>query len=201
MVVGYVRVSTIKQDTENQMGEISRWCAAHGVSMDRVVSETISSRKNHREIFALVDELSLGDTLVVTELSRLARSLKEMLGIIEDLMGKKVRLVILKEGIDIHDNNPAGKLTVSIIASIAEFERSMISMRTREAIQTKRDNGISVGRIAGSKNKEHKLMGKENKIREYLDKGVKKGEIAKMLGVGRVTLYRFLSEMGVESND
>lgn len=196
-VVGYVRVSTQKQDVENQMGEIARWGAAHGIATDTIVSETISSKKKERKIFELIETMGAGDILIVTELSRMARSLKEMLGIIEILMEKKVRIVVLKEGIDIHDNNPAGKLTVSIIASIAEFERSMISMRTREAIQTKRDNGVAVGRIAGSKNKEHKLMGKEKKIQEYVEMGMNKSEIAKVLGVGRVTLYRFLSELGL----
>lgn len=197
MVVSYVRVSTEKQDTENQIGEIARWSAAHGIRIDKAVSEMVSSRKEDRKIFEVIKELQDGDTLIVTELSRLARSLKEMITIIEDLMDKKVRVVIIKEGIDIHDNNPAGKLTVSIIASIAEFERSMISMRTKEAIRSKRDAGIAVGRPMGAKNKSVKLDGKEGKIKEYLSKGMKKTEIAKMMGVSRDTLYDFLKGMEV----
>jgi DNA invertase Pin-like site-specific DNA recombinase len=86
---------------------------------------------------------------------------------------------------------------VSIIASIAEFERSMISMRTKEAIRSKKDAGISVGRPEGSKNKRSKLGDKEAKIKEYLSKGMKKTEIAKLLGVSRPTLDAALVEMGV----
>lgn len=197
MVVGYIRVSTVKQDTENQMGEISRWCSYSGVTVDKVVSETISSRKKEREIFELVETLQEGDVLIVTELSRIARSVKELSTITETLVAKKVRIVFLKEGLDINDNNPAGKMMLSILGSIAEFERDMISIRTKEAMQTKRDNGIIVGRAKGSKNKETKLGGKEEKIKEYLSKGMKKNEIASMLGVGKVTLYRFMSEMGL----
>jgi len=195
MVVGYIRVSTTKQDTDNQKGEIERWAQYNGTPIDRYVAETVTSKSKEREIFALVDELCDGDVLIVTELSRIARSVKELLSITETLVAKNVRIIFKKEGLDIHNDNPTGKLMLSILASIAEFERSMIGMRTREAIQTKRDAGIIVGRIAGSKNKEHKLTGKEGKIRECLDKGMSKSDIAKVLGVGRVTLYRFLENI------
>jgi len=197
MVVGYVRVSTVKQDAENQMGEISRWCAYSGMSVEKIVSETISSRKKEREIFELVESMGEGDVLIVTELSRIARSVKELSAITETLVEKKVRIVFLKEGLDIHDNNPAGKMMLSILGSIAEFERDMISIRTKEAMQTKRDNGIVVGRIKGSKNKEHKLLGKEKQIQGYLDKGMSKTDIIKVLGVSRGTFYSFIGEMGL----
>jgi DNA invertase Pin-like site-specific DNA recombinase len=197
MVVGYIRVSTIKQDSDNQLGEINRWCTAHGMNIDEIVSETISSRKEDRKIFDLIKRLHINDILIVTELSRIARSLKEMLQIIEYLMENKIRVVILKESIDIHDDNPAGKLTVSIIGSIAEFERNMISLRTKEAIASKRATGISIGRPSGAKNKSRKLDGKETKIKEYLDKGMKKTEIAKMLDISRDTLYSYLRELGL----
>ena len=195
MVVGYIRVSTTKQDTENQKGEIARWAEYNNTPIDRYVAETVTSKSKEREVFNLVDELCDGDILIVTELSRLARSVKELLHITETLVAKNVRIVFKKEGLDIHNDNPTGKLMLSILASIAEFERSMIGMRTKEAIQTKRDAGVVIGRVAGSKNKEHKLMGKEKKVQEYLDKGMSKSDIAKVLGVGRVTLYRFLENI------
>jgi len=197
MVVGYVRVSTIKQDTDMQKGEIDRWSNYHTLPIDSYVAETISSRKSDREIFNLIDIMGSGDVLVVTELSRLARSVKELLFITDKLIAKKVRIVFLKEALDINDENPAGKMMLSILGAIAEFERSMISLRTKESIQTRRDNGASVGRVKGSKNKEHKLLGKEKQIREYLDKGMNKTDIMKLLDVSRGTFYAFVSEMGL----
>lgn len=197
MVIGYVRVSTIKQDTDMQKGEIDRWSNYHTLPIDSYVAETISSRKSDREIFNLIDTMGSGDVLVVTELSRLARSVKELLFITDKLIAKKVRIVFLKEALDINDENPAGKMMLSILGAIAEFERSMISLRTKESIQTRRDNGASVGRVKGSKNKEHKLLGKEKQIREYLDKGMNKTDIMKLLDVSRGTFYAFVSEMGL----
>lgn len=197
MVVAYIRVSTIKQDTDNQLGEIKRWASAHDIEIDKIISETISSRKEEREVFKLAITLQSGDILIVTELSRIARSLKEMLSIVEPLIERNVRIVFLKESIDINDANPAGKLTMSIIGSIAEFERSMISLRTKEAIASKREAGVAIGRPLGAKGKSRKLDGKEAKIKEYIDKGLKKTEIAKMLGVGRDALYAKLGEMEV----
>ncbi|MDD2267661.1 recombinase family protein [Sulfuricurvum sp.] len=200
-VVGYVRVSTETQDTENQMGEIMRWALAHSMNVDKYVGESISSRKKEREIFDLVDTLVEGDILIVTELSRVARSVKELSSITETLINNKVRMVFLKEGLDISDNNPAGKMMLSILGSIAEFERDMISMRTKEAIKSKKAAGISVGRVEGSKNKEHKLMGKEKEIQKYLDMGISRVKIAAMLKVSRPTLYDKLEEMGIKLDE
>lgn len=196
-VVGYVRVSTAKQDMYNQIGEISRALALRGIDGAKIISEMISSKKEDRKIFKLIDELSDGDTLITTELSRLARSLMEVLKIINTLIEKKVRVIVIKENFDICGDNPAGMLMIHIMGAFYQYERSMISMRTKEAIRSKREAGIAIGRPGGSKNKRSKLDGRESKIKEYLDKGMKKTEIAKMLGVSRPTLDAALSEMEV----
>lgn len=196
-VVGYVRVSTQKQDTDNQRGEIERWGEYHRTQIDYYVSETISSRKNDREIFALAETLREGDTLIVTELSRIARSLSEIIKVIAVLTEKKIRVVILKENIDLRDDNPMGMFAIHIIGAFAELERGMISKRTKASIESKRAAGVSVGRPRGAKNKTTKLTGKEKKIQEYLSKGMKKTEIAKILGVHRDTLYDFMDENGI----
>lgn len=196
-VVGYVRVSTAKQDIDNQIGEISRALSLRGLNDAKIISEMISSKKEDRKIFKLIDELSDGDILITTELSRLARSLMEVLKIINTLIDKKVRVIVIKENFDICGDNPAGMLMIHIMGAFYQYERSMISMRTKEAIASKREAGIEIGRPNGSKGKKRKLDGKESKIKEYLDKKMKKTEIARMLDVDRSVLYDKLAEMGI----
>lgn len=198
MMVGYARVSTQKQDEEGQLAEIARWAKYRGETVERFVSERISSRKQDRQIFSLIEELNAGDTLVVSELSRLARSLIELRGIIEQLVAKKVRIFLLKEGLDIHDDNPAGVLILSILGSIAEFERSMISLRTKATIKSKKDQGIAVGRPKGAKGKNRKLDGKREQVKELRDKGLSWSAIIKLMDVSRDTFYAALEEWGLK---
>jgi len=200
-VVGYVRVSTAKQDNENQKHEIEKWARNNDVVIDRFMEEVISSRKSDREIFALCESMRDGDVLIVSELSRIGRSLIEILKIMELLSSNKIRVVIIKDNIDMRDDNPMGMFTIHIIGAFAQLERSMISKRTKASIEAKKAAGISVGRAEGSKNKEHKLMGKEKEIQKYIDMKISKVKIAAMLKVSRPTLYEFLEEMGVKSND
>ena len=84
---------------------------------------------------------------------------------------------------------------MSILGSVAQLEKSMIGLRTREALATKKENGQIIGRRAGSKDKKRKLDGKETIIKGYLDKKLNKSAIAKLLGVSRDVLYDKLSEM------
>lgn len=196
-VVGYVRVSTQKQDTDNQKGEIERWSQFHRTPVERYVSETVSSQYVERTIFDLVKGLEEGDVLVVSELSRIGRSMVEISGIIDHIVRHKIRFVVIRENIDLRDEDPMSMFGIHIMGAFAQLERSMISRRTKEAIQSKKEAGISVGRPAGSRNKSAKLDGKENAIRKYLDMGMKVAEIARVLGVSRPTLYGKLDEMGV----
>ena len=83
--------------------------------------------------------------------------------------------------------------TMSILGSVAQLEKSMIGLRTREALATKKENGQIIGRRAGSKNKKRKLDGKENQIIGYINKKLNKTAIASLLGVSRDVLYANLS--------
>lgn len=201
MIIAYARVSTDKQDGENQKSEIDRYAKLHGLTIDEYVAETISSGEADREIFAVVKGLREGDTIIATEISRFARSTVEFLDIINTLITKKVRVIFIKENFDIRDDNPFAMFTITILASVAELDRKMIRMRTKAAIQSKRDTAMSngtefqIGRRLGSKNKSRKLDGKEALINSYLAKKLNKTAIAKLLGVSRDVLYDKLAEM------
>lgn len=194
MVFGYARVSTDRQDTDNQKSEINKWAERNAVNIDEFVAETISSRQTNREIFQIVAALREGDTLVVSELSRIARSLKELIDIIDTLIKKKVRVVFVKESMDLRDDNPAAILAINMLGSVAQFERSMISMRTKAALSAKSDAGVRLGRPEGSKNKKRVWSGKEGEIEKYIKMGLNKSAIAKLTGISRDSLYEYLEE-------
>ena len=194
MVFGYARVSGIKQDTDNQKYEIERWAERNGVVVDKYLGETITSRRADREIFGIIDGLREGDILVVSELSRIARSLRELIDLIDIFLRKKIRMVLIKESFDLTDDNPAAILVINMLGSVAQFERSMISTRTKEALASKREAGIRLGRPEGSKNKKRVWSGKETEIEKYLKMGLNKSAIAKLTGISRDSLYEYLEE-------
>lgn len=197
MVFGYVRVSTNTQDENNQKLEIQRWANINNVAVDNFCMETISSMKKDRAIYSLIKSLNGGDILIISELSRLGRSLTDILSITDELFSKKVRIVFLKENWDLNENNPMSKFAISIFGAFAELERNINSQRTKEAIKSKQEQGIKVGRPEGSKNKTNPLDSKKAEIEKMLAAKVSKSSIAKILGVHRDTLSSYLKNANI----
>lgn len=145
-VFAYCRVSTADQTTENQLQEI----AAAGFAVDprRVIEETISGSvpASERHGFGkLVDKLESGDVLVVTKLDRLGRNAMDVRGTVEALQGLGVRVHCLAlGGIDL--TSPAGKMTMGVIAAVAEFERDLLIERTQAGLARAKAEGKAVGR-------------------------------------------------------
>jgi DNA invertase Pin-like site-specific DNA recombinase len=192
MVYGYIRVSTGKQTLENQRFEINQFCKKNNISINEWVEEVISGTKDvgDRELGGLLKQLKEGDILICSELSRLGRSLFMIMDVLNQCMKKEIQLWTIKDnyrlGADI-----SSKVLAFAFGLSAEIERNLISQRTKEALARASAEGIHIGRPKGSKNKNLKLSGKENKIRELLARGHSKKEIARMMGVHRFTLYRF----------
>lgn len=135
----YSRVSTDRQDTQNQLSHLqSRYPNA------QVHEETASGFKKRPILDALIPRLKKGDVLIVAALDRLGRKTLEILGLIEDLDKRGVILVSIREGLDY--STIAGRLVMQILVSIAEMERSLISERTKSALAAKRKQGIVGGR-------------------------------------------------------
>jgi len=194
MVLAYARVSTLLQDNDNQFHKIEEFCRFKELVVDEKVEEKISSIKNTRKVYEVVERLKKGDILVVAEMSRLGRSLSDLLGIIETLTDKKVRILFVREMLDICDDNPAGKLQMQILGAMAEYERSMIRQRTKDSIAAKKSAGVSVGRPMGAKNKMPKYEEHKERILRDLKKGISKSKIAKLYDISRVTLNKALEE-------
>ncbi len=144
--LGYLRVSTIRQDLENQRHEIEEYANEHGLMVDEYIQIEISSRKTTKErrIDELLEMLCKGDTLIVSELSRLGRSVGELCQIVDSLIKKQVKLIAIKQNMVINGKHDmASKVMITMFALMAEIERDMISQRTK--------NGLAVAKAKGKK--------------------------------------------------
>ena len=193
MIYAYIRVSTDKQTTENQRFEILKFADEKKLSINHWVEETISSTKKlqERKLGSLIEKLTSKDSLLVSELSRLGRSLMEVMSILHQLMEKGVKVFTTKERYEL-GNNINSKVLAFAFSLSAEIERNMISERTKDALARKRSEGKVLGRPKGALSKKTKLSGKEQTIKELLYKGIAVSSIARILEVDRLTLTHFI---------
>ena len=162
MIYGYIRVSTDKQTTENQRFEILKFSADKKQQVDSWIEETVSGTKRmeERKLGQLLQEMRKGDMLIVTELSRLGKSLMEVMSILHLLMQKDVKVFTAKERYEL-GNNISSKVLAFAFSLSAEIERNMISSRTKEALARKKSEGMQLGRPKGRLSKKTKLTGKD----------------------------------------
>ena len=155
MIYGYVRVSTQEQSLDSQKNSISRYCIEQKLMIDEWVELEMSSRKSTalRRIDELVDRLLPNDTVIVSELSRLGRSIKETLNTIDVIVHEKLsRLVLIKQNLDLNPcdkNNVTNKVLITVFSMLAELERDFISVRTKEGLRARKDKGITLGKPKG----------------------------------------------------
>jgi len=173
MIYGYIRVSTDKQTTENQRFELLKYADEKKLHIDHWIEETVSATKglSQRKLGSLLIHLQEGDILVVTELSRLGRSLWEVMSILHTLMEKEVKVFTTKERYEL-GNNINSKVLAFAFSLSAEIERSMIASRTKEALARKKSEGARLGRPRGKLSSVTKLSGKDDLIREYLQRNM-----------------------------
>ncbi len=190
---GYIRVSTDKQTTENQRFEILKFASEKKLAIDTWVEETISGVKKlqERKLGQLLTDMKKGDILIVTELSRLGRSLMEVMSILHTLMEKDVKVFTTKEHYEL-GNNISSKVLAFAFSLSAEIERNMISSRTKEALGRLKSEGKTLGRPKGRLSSVTKLTGKEDLIREYLTKKIPQSVIARLLNVHRLTVRNYI---------
>ena len=199
MIYGYIRVSTDQQSTSNQKFEINRYAASHNIQIDKWVEETISSRKplNKRKLGSLLAELKDGDILISTEISRLGRSLLEVMGILQHCLEQNCQIWTLKEHYKL-GSDIASKVLAFAFGLSAEIERQLISERTKMSLDKLKSQGKHLGRPFGAKSKSLKLSKNTKRVKDLMAKGLPKAQIARLLGVDKLTLYRFLKKLESE---
>ena len=181
--IAYLRASTDKQDLNNQKLEILEYARKSHLEIDDFIEITISSRKTikDRRSDEMTVALSDADILIVTELSRLGRSTAEIIGLINVLIKKQVRIIAIKQNLDIKQHDMNSKIITTLFSLFAELERDLISLRTKEALASKKSQGIQLGKPKGTIQKS-KFDKDLDKIKELLTLGLSVRKIATYLG-------------------
>lgn len=180
--VGYIRVSSLDQNTERQLD---------GMTLDKVFTDKASGKDTNRpELKAALEYLREGDRLVVHSLDRLARNLVDLKTIVTELTAHGVVVEFVKERLVFTgEDNPVSNLLLSVMGAFAEFERSLIRERQREGIALAKKAGVYKGRKPA-------LTGERaNELRGRALAGEKKAALAKEFGISRETLYQYIREM------
>lgn len=187
MLFGYARVSTTDQKLDRQIDSLSE----HGVHKANIYQEKITGTKRNRpELDRLMENIQAGDTVIISELTRLGRSTRDLINISEQFQDKGVELISLKENID--TTTATGKAMFGMLSVMAQFERDIISERTKEGLKSARARGNLGGRPSTStKDIERALI-----LYEAKDLSVK--DICELIGISKPTLYKYVNEKNKE---
>lgn len=201
MIYGYIRVSTQKQDVESQRLSIFDYANRNKMNIDKFIEIVISSRRTtkERKVDELLSRLKMNDTLIVSELSRLGRSVGQLATITDELVKNRIHFIAIKEGIDIAANGKKDIKTTAQIGTfsmLAEIERQLISERTKEGLAAAKAKGKQLGRRKGSFSQ--KLLDSEQMIKDELKYGVAVAAIARKLGISRGSLINFMEQKGLK---
>lgn len=187
MNVAYVRVSTVEQNEGRQLEALKKF------DIDKWFTEKVSGKDTNRpQLKAMLDFVREGDTIYIHDFSRLARSTKDLLAIMEQLQEKKVNLVSNKENLD--SSTATGKLMITMIAAINEFERQNLLERQREGIAlAKREGKFKGGQIKQIDETEFCKL-----YEKYNSREINKGQLAAALKISRPTLDKLLKDKGLK---
>lgn len=179
--IGYARVSTEEQNLDRQIDILKQ------IGCDRIYEEKVSGIKKERpELNKMLDQIRTGDVIIISDLTRLSRSVKDLFSLVEQIEGKGANIKSIKESW-VDTTTAQGKLMFTIFAGISQFERDLISQRTIE--------GLNAARARGKKGGRPKVNDKDIKlaIKMYNSKNYSISEITKATGVSKTTLYRYIN--------
>lgn len=199
-IIGYLRVSTIDQDTEKNKAAVLAFANAKGfIGKVEFVEEKISGLKSwkKRKLNDLVHSMTSGDILIVPELSRLGRSLVEVLEVLNTLKDKEVKVYSVKENFQLNGDDMQSKVMRTMLGLFAEIERDLISARTKEGLAAAKASGKRLGRPKGPG--KSKLDEFRPEIEALLKNGSRKNFIALRYGVTPATLSNWLKKHGLDS--
>ena len=190
----YLRVSTNKQDVDNQRHGILEYANNSSLGHLEFLEDAVSGQKKwrNRAVGKLLTETARsGDVIIFAEISRMARSTLQVLEILECCMQRGLSVHIAKQQMILDDRLPS-RITATVLGLAAEIERELISLRTSEALAKRKAAGKPLGRPLGRQSATLKLDAKAKEIQMYLDKGISKRSIAKLVDCAPSTLYYWL---------
>lgn len=192
----YLRVSTDKQDLETQMESVKRWLSEKGITEYKIVKDEgvsgsvpAKQRPGFSNLLNIIEE---GDILVVSELTRIGRSLSDVIFTLDELTKRGIRVVAVKEGLDSTANEMQFKVMSTLLALFADLEREFIRKRTREGLQKARETGKRIGRPRALSEEQYIT------VAELYRKGFKIKDIASILKVSSKTVSRALKKLREE---
>ena len=193
MIIGYLRVSTSKQLLKNQQDEISRYAQENGLEIDQWVMEVVSGKKSHngRRLGRTISKMKKGDTLIVSEVSRLSRNLTDIMTIMGNCLKKGINIYTTKECYRF-DDSLNSKILCFAFGLVAEIERNLISLRTKEALALRRSEGKILGRPKGSSPKLQILLQNHETIQQLLKQGHSSSSIYRRYKVSKDTWYKYI---------
>ena len=182
--IGYAHVSSKDQNLDRQLAALKK------EKVFRVFTDTVSGSSTQRPgLDGALNYVRAGDQLIVVSMDRLARSLIDLHRLVDELAERGVSVKFLKEGQTYSlDSSPVAKLMLGLLGSVAEFERAIIRERQAEGIAKAKARGVYKGRA--------KVLNEEQVVqaREWVSEGVPKAEVARRFGIGRTTLYKYLTQ-------
>lgn len=182
--IGYARVSSKDQNLDRQLAALKK------EKVFRIFTDTVSGSSTQRlGLDGALNYVRAGDQLIVVSMDRLARSLIDLHRLVDELTERGVSVKFLKEGqVYSQDSTPIAKLMLGLLGSVAEFERAIIRERQAEGIAKAKARGVYKGRA--------KVLNEEQvmQAREWVSEGIPKAEVARRLGIGRTTLYKYLNQ-------
>ncbi len=182
-----------RKDSDNQRYTILDYAHKHDIKINEFIEITISSRRSPEErgIDDLLSRLGSEDCLIVSELSRLGRSVGQVITIVDALIKKSTSFIAVKESIVLNGckQDIQAKVTITLFGLFAEIERDLISERTKAGLAAAKEKGKLLGRPKGTFRS--RLDGREKEIQLYLEKKVSKASIARIMEVSETTLHSF----------
>ena len=180
MTIGYARVSTIEQNLDRQLDSLGE----HGA--EKIFTEKVTGKKTDRpELMKMIEHLRDGDVVIISELTRLSRSTKDLFAIVEQIQSRGANMRSLKETW-LDTTTPQGKLMFTIFAGLSQFEADLTAQRTREGLAAARARGRVGGRPKTSSDKISMAL------KMYDSKDFSVAEICTSCNIGKATLYRLL---------
>jgi len=188
----YLRVSTDRQDVDNQRHGILEFCNSRGLSGLQFFEDTASGRVKwrDRQLGKMLEGMSAGDSVVFAEVSRIARSTLQVLEVLEFCTEHGITVHIAKQNMTF-DGSMQARITATVLGMAAEIEREFISLRTKEALAARKKDGMILGRPKGPAAKTS-LDPKRAQIQDLINKGVSKRSVAKIIECAPSTLYDYI---------
>lgn len=198
-ICGYLRVSTEAQDCNRQRMVIFDYAHKNNLIINNFLEVQVSAKASFKERKTnLLLEFTSGDTIIVSEISRLGRSVSEVTHIINLFIEKKINFIAIKENLIVREElDMQSKMLVTLFSLFAEIERDLVSQRTKEALDALKRGGKQLGRPKGQPTKS-KLDDKEDQIRQLVNLRVSASAMGRIFGVDRLTVCRFIKRKKIK---